>query len=144
MAANKTLVARLTLKHADGFKMLIELHTDAGFNQFYRCYRQDGRKRKVFTRFDVRQYGIGEARDLDVMAAMRMKTNPQLSGPVIKIYKKREYKRLLTCAPDQLTGGLPNAGQHVAEGHHWDKTPVPSWINTTVRRREAALIGVRS
>lgn len=144
MSSAKTLVARLTLKHADGFKMLIELHTDANFNQFYRCYKQQGRKRKEFTRFDVRQYGIGEVRDLDVMAAMRMKTNPLLGSPVIKIYKKRAYKHLLTCAPDQLTGGLPNAGQHVPEGRHWAKAPIPSWINTNVRSREAALIGVRS
>lgn len=145
MAAAKTLVARLTLHLRDGSKKIVELHTDAAWHQFYRVYAQQGRRRKVLTGYARRQMNINDPRGLDVYEAQQRKGNPNITASAIKVYKKREYQRLLTCPPTDLRGGLAKTTP-VQMTHYWElhqeSIPVRNWPKYGVRQRELQKIGL--
>jgi hypothetical protein len=112
------VVARLTLTQPKNVKLIVEVPEDASFHNFYHWYRQEGRKRKVFLRTSSRNDGFGphwrapfEMPGLDVVAARVTGFNKSVTGVTIKILRKRKYNALLTCAPDELGNGLPQAAQ---------------------------------
>lgn len=145
----KTLVARLIMSTRDGTKIIVDVHTDAGFHEFYRCYTQQGRKRKRFTGYARRQYSLSDERGLHVLAAQKRRANPNITDAVIRVYKKRAYQRLLNCAPTELTGGLAKTGTPTESDHTypWLRTgaaiPAPNWPRPNVLKREDALRGGR-
>ena len=110
---NNTLVARLTVERANGWRTIVEIHADATFISFYRYYRQFGRKRstKEFVRSSSRTEYLSVINThlhkpgLDVIEA-RLKSFGQESNPVIKsklrIIRKRLYRKMLSARPDEL------------------------------------------
>jgi hypothetical protein len=108
-----TLVARLTLQKPNNQKLIVEVHEGADFHRFYQWFSKDGRKRKVALRTSNRNDGITlhwrapfEPVGLEAVAARTVAWNKTITGVTIKIFKKRAYQRMTTCAPDEL-GPLP-------------------------------------
>ena len=114
---SKTVLARMTItRRGSSKRTIIEVHSDASFNKFYTWYSQEGRKHKRFIMTSHRGDGIMpyyrqafEAPGLEVLAESLPTRIRDFENAQIKIFKKREYKRLLNCAADQLGGGLPKA-----------------------------------
>ncbi len=125
---NRNLVARLTMTRRSGKKLIVEVHEDAGWSTFYHWFEVDvDSKKKMFLRNSDRNNSCNplfETPGLEQVAALVTKTFDKLAAhPVpkhalywspsqivdtqIKIYRKRLYKKLLGCAPDQLPGGGP-------------------------------------
>lgn len=126
MAKTKSnVVARLTMTHRDGKQFIVEVCADAGLRDFFRWYRSEkGKRKKSFLRGEHRPY---PAKDLKFIAARTIAsvknldafakrvggpldntwTHKQIVSSRIVVYKKVEYKRLLTCPTDQLPGYKP-------------------------------------
>jgi hypothetical protein len=142
----------MTITKQSGPKLIVEVHTDAGFLNFYNWYTQDGRKRKKFVRTSHRGDGLERHYDhnttpgLELIAkGMQALANSMdrmahdyrraaLSKPiadyhiisaVIKVYKKRLYAKLLNCPPNELNGGLVKAVSTAPENHHWERSETP-------------------
>ncbi len=109
------IVARMTItKRASSKRLIVEVHEDASFHQFYRWYSQEGRKRKRFIRNSPRNDGLNytKAQDqpgLDVLSDRQTSFNKDIETVTIKIFQKRMYNRLLNCAPEALGNGMPVA-----------------------------------
>lgn len=119
--AGSTLIARLTMTHVDGDQTIVEIHTDAGFHDFYRWYRRGkSRRDKLF----VRNINRNDAINLQALAERvtaqfeRIANQPKamhapawtgrkISSFKIIIFKKRQYVRFLACAADKLPGYKP-------------------------------------
>jgi hypothetical protein len=173
MGAQNTLVARLTLTKRDGSKLIVEVHTDAGFHNFYRWHTQQGRKRKVLVRTSNRNDGLErydqmtkpglseivkrmQATDRNNAAFSKihrpahMLNQPavnSITSAVLKVYKKRLYAKLLSCPPTELNDGLTKAISTLPENHHWERSETPilvgNWPSSSLRNREAQLAGGR-
>lgn len=97
------VIARLTLTRQDNTRMIVEIHRDARFASFYHIFRQQGNKRS--TKKQVRIGGRREASSLEGVA-INWKMRERADNPIIdiklKIYRRREYRRLITARPDEL------------------------------------------
>jgi len=120
---NKNLVvARMIITfHGSAKKVIVEVHSDASFNKFYTWYSQIGRQNKSKIMNTHRGYGIEpywrqafETPGLELVSARYTSGRKDVKDVQIKIFRKREYNQLLTCAPDQLGGGLPQAADTAA------------------------------
>lgn len=109
------VVARMTIvKRGSSKRLIVEIHEDASFHQFYRWYSQEGRKHKRFMRSSQRNDGLPFTRaqsrpGLDVLAERQQSFNKDIENVTIKIFQKRTYNRLLNCRPDELGKGMPEA-----------------------------------
>lgn len=111
------VVARMTVTfEGSAKKVIVEVHSDASFNKFYTWYSQIGRKNKSKIMTSHRGYGIEphwrqafETPGLELVSARYTSGRKDVKDVQIKIFRKREYNQLLTCAPDQLGAGLPKA-----------------------------------
>lgn len=111
------VVARMTVTfEGSAKKVIVEVHSDASFNKFYTWYSQIGRKNKSKIMTTHRGYGIEphwrqafETPGLELVSARYTSGRKDVKDVQIKIFRKREYNQLLTCAPDQLGAGLPKA-----------------------------------
>ncbi len=116
------VVARMTIvKRGSSKRMIVEIHEDASFHQFYRWYMQEGRKHKRFVRGSQRNDGLPFTRaqnqpGLDVLAERQQSFNKDIEKVTIKIFQKRIYNHLLNCRPDELGNGMPTA-------HHQNLRP---------------------
>lgn len=117
-----TVLARLVVNRANGKRMIVEVHSDATFCQFYKFYMQDGSRRSTKRQFRTanrneglrhinahdQQPGLGAiAKQITrTSAAFLMRSEDGHINPVVsiklRIFKKRAYERLLRLAPDQL------------------------------------------
>lgn len=106
------IVARLTVTRQNGQKIIVEVADGATFHKFYTYYRQTGNRRstKYFLRSGSRNDGLtGSAHakqaGLEALArqigSITLMNNPVVSSK-IRIIKKRAYRKLTTCSPDQL------------------------------------------
>jgi len=114
------VVARLTITRADNQKLIIEVHSNATFSNFYQYYRQTGNRRSTKTFIHVRSRNEGlryinahrQIPGLEVLAERITSSNKVFYGqdgkakernPVtsikLRIIRKREYKKLLNAAP---------------------------------------------
>lgn len=104
------VVARLTAIRKVGTKIIIEVHSDASFGDFYQYFTQDGNRRSTKTR--IRQSSRNEGLHpwhrvyrmqpgLEVLAT-RMLDQKQFVSVKVRILKKRVYRQLLEAAPDVL------------------------------------------
>ena len=109
------------MTHVDGDQTIVEIHTDAGFHDFYRWYRRGkSRRDKLFVRCLKRN----DARDLQAVADRvtkqfdRIAAQPKvpnaptwagrkIANTKIIIFKKRLYTRFLVCGTDKLPGYKP-------------------------------------
>lgn len=102
------VVARLTVKRANGRRTIVEVYADASFHSFFHFFVQEGNRRS--TRQSLRtasrnegiflgNFGLGAIEEK--LCHFGNKTNPVVSSK-LRILKKRAYKRLLTISPDQL------------------------------------------
>ena len=111
------VVARMTITfHGSKRKVFVEVHSDASFQKFYIWYSQLGRGNKTQISTSHRGYGISrhwrqafDAPSLEVVGDHYASMRKDVKSIVIKVFQKREYNRLLNCAPDELYGGLPKA-----------------------------------
>ena len=111
------VVARMTITfHNSKRRVFVEVHQDASFQKFYTWYSQLGRENKHQILTTHRGYGIAkhwrqpfETPGLELVGEYYAKMRKDVKDIKIKIFRKREYNRLLNCAPDELTGGLPKA-----------------------------------
>lgn len=111
------VVARMTVTfEGSAKKVIVEVHSDASFNKFYTWYSQIGRKNKSKIMTSHRGYGIEphwrqafETPGLELVSARYTSGRKDVKDVQIKIFRKREYNQLLTCAPDLLGAGLPKA-----------------------------------
>lgn len=128
------VVARMTItKRGSSKKTIIEVHSDASFKKFYTWYSQDGRQKKRFIMTSHRGDGITpywrqafEKPGLDVLGDSLQDRMKDIESVQIKVFKKREYKWLLTCAPDQLSEGLGmgTRTQEILEERKQNRIPV--------------------
>lgn len=107
------ILARLTIERKNGARILVEIQSDATFIEFYRLYRQDGRKRstKALIRTASRNEGLQVINahlhepGLEKVA-VKLSMFQQESNPVVRqtlrIIRKRAYRKLLHMAPDAL------------------------------------------
>lgn len=114
MRKTSNVVARLTAAHHTGRRIIIEVHEDASFHQFFRYYAQDGNRRstKKEMRRASRNEGLRPAQrapwmrpGLDVLAKDLQTAHPwrpACTDVRIRILKKRLYRRLLEARPDEL------------------------------------------
>lgn len=120
------IAARLTMTKRSGRKTIMEVHEDAGWSTFYSWYEQDGRRKKVFLRHSDRnncgnpyrqEPGLEQvaAKQKEIFDNLARHPNPkhaafwamqQIVEIRIKVFKKRLYRKLLTCAPDELPGRM--------------------------------------
>ena len=144
-----TLVARLTMTHADGDQTIVEIHNDAGLRDFYRWYRR-GKSRRI--KYFVRNTGRNDATDLQALAGRVAKqfdylagqklamhastwTGRKITNTKIIIFKKRQYRRFLECPTDQLPGYRPVIDRGTPGSECW----IPS-----ERRRSGISLGYTS
>lgn len=112
------VVARLTIVRADNSRLIIEVHNDSTFSEFFHYYKQAGMKRstKVLAFTRSRNQGLShinaqqQTPGLEVIAnsitassraflgEQNGKTNP-VTSMKLRILRKREYKKLLHAAP---------------------------------------------
>lgn len=117
------VVARMTITFKGSAKsMIVEVHDNSTFSDFYRFYSQVGRKRKQLMRTANRNEGITPHHTasrvkpgLEVLAERMPTYMKNINSVHIKVFKKRVYNRMLNCAPDQL-GALPKNDLRIA---HW-------------------------
>lgn len=114
------VVAQLTINRANNIKLIIEVHKDANFSNFYRYYRQTGNRwsTKEFIHTKSRNEGLNyinahrQTPGLEVLAERITSSNKVFYGrdgqakernPItsmkLRIIRKREYRRLLNAAP---------------------------------------------
>lgn len=107
------VIARMTIvKRGSAKRLIVEVHEDASFHQFYRWYSQEGRKHKRFIRGSQRNDGLPFTRaqnqpGLDVLAERQQSFNKDIENVTIKVFQKRIYNHLLNCRPDELGNGMP-------------------------------------
>lgn len=130
------VLARLTVSRADGSKLIVEVHTDATFHNFYRFYSQQGAKRstKKFLRFASRNEGMHPVNqhrqvpglDLVMYGLIHNRLGSPVTNASIRYIGKKAYKKLTHASPDQL--GLTKVSAM------FDKKPIPapSWISTKI------------
>lgn len=113
----KDVVARMIVTFVGSKKkVIVEVHQDASFQKFYTWYSQIGRNHKNQIMTSHRGYGIDPhwrqafaTPGLELVADRYTRTRRDVDNVVIKVFRKREYNRMLNCAPDELAGGLPKA-----------------------------------
>jgi len=107
------VVARLTITRANGKRTIIEIHQGATFHKFYNFFTQDGARRS--TKRQLRTASRNEylpvinahlhQPGLDViekqLKGVLAQTNPVVKT-ILRIIKKRAYKKLLNASPDAL------------------------------------------
>ena len=110
---SKTVVARMTVTRADNSKVIVEIHSDATFIQFYHFYTQQGNKRstKTETRTASRIEGMPHVNahlytpGLETVRKV-FERPTQWAAPVrsikLRILRRRMYRELLQKAPDVL------------------------------------------
>jgi hypothetical protein len=97
------VIARLTLTRQDNTKVIVEVHRGARYAIFYHVFMQQGNKRS--TKRQVRIGSRAEGRNLEEIAikwSVRDLLNNPITSARIKIYYKREYRRLVSARPDEL------------------------------------------
>ena len=102
------IVARLTAIRTVGVKTIIEIHADATFSNFYKWYVQGNRRStKTFIRTANRNESLPyinahlHTPGLEAVKS-RLESMKQFTSVSIRIYRKRDYRKLITAAPDQL------------------------------------------
>ncbi len=139
------VIARMTIvKRGTSKRTIVEIHEDASFHQFYRWYSQEGRRHKRFVRGSQRSDGLHFTRaqgrpGLDVLAERQQSFNKDIEKVTIKIFQKRIYKHLLTCAADQLTNGLPTTQSQGLRATPPERLPA---TYTTLQKRMDLMTGV--
>ncbi len=116
------VVARMIVTfHGSAKKVIVEVHSDATFNKFYTWYSQVGRKNKSKIMTSHRGYGVEThwrqafvTPGLELVSARYTSGRKDVKDVQVKIFRKREYNQLLTCAPDLLGAGLPKAADTAA------------------------------
>lgn len=105
------VIARLTAIRNVGVRTIIEVCEDASFQNFYRYYTQDGRRRstKKLIRIANRNEGLQPWHrayrlqpGLEVIAE-RMRTGQQFVSVKVRVLKKRKYQQLLNAAAVGVT-----------------------------------------
>jgi hypothetical protein len=109
------VVARLTITRQNGWRTIVEVHSDATFATFYRFFRQFEGKRS--SKEQIRAAHRNEGVQLSVFAQAAQKPGLELiaqrleacgapSNPVVKktlrIIKRRAYRKLINARPDEL------------------------------------------
>lgn len=104
---NNNLVARMTIRKNGKLTMTVEIHTDAGHNDFYHWMKSNGIGRgRLQVRTSNRNDGQAwthQPRGLEVLAK-RFVNGEQIK---ITILKKRLYKKFLSCPIRDLPGFSP-------------------------------------
>jgi len=110
---SSNVIARLTVTRQNGIRSIFEIHEDATFHHFYKVFQQNGSKRstKALVRTASRNEGLNpvnahlQTPGLEFMAVRLMhlqaESNPVVSTR-IRYFSKRAYRKMITCAPDQL------------------------------------------
>lgn len=104
------VLARLTIEREVGVKTIIEVHADATFSRFYHFYTQDGRRRS--TKKHIRQanrneglhpwYAAYRAEPGLEVFAKRFRQMPNVKKVSLRIIRRRDYRKALEAAPDEL------------------------------------------
>lgn len=131
MSTKSTVIARLTITHKNDSKTVIEIHSDAGYRDFYRWYKRAAGKRNKVA---VRTADRNDVKDLAALA-IRLEEHFQrqadyavvnqnkgvdrkavshwdelrVIGAKIVILQKRAYKRMLESQIQDLPGYKPVA-----------------------------------
>lgn len=108
-----SVIARLSIEYKSGRREAIEIQAGATFHAFYSCYLYTSKRKKVIQSTQNRNYHNNPAYasaglvgvEKIVRSSWKAQQDP-VTSTSIKIYKKRLYKKMLTCAPDQLGSGL--------------------------------------
>jgi hypothetical protein len=115
-APKPSVVARLTVTRKNGWKTIVEIHSNARFHSFFHYYKQFANKRstKELIRTASRNEGGLRTSGLDAIERKLMFYQNQ-SNPVIRssirIIRKRTYRKLLSARPDEL--GLTHTEVHL-------------------------------
>lgn len=118
MRKKSPVVAKAIMVYTDGHKLIVEVHEDSGYSNFYRWYRQDGRKRKVHLRDSSRQ--LKYADNLDVVLARQLRAfGAQIVSHKITVLQKRKYALLLGTASSALPGGRLAKTQTMNASGQW-------------------------
>lgn len=108
-----TILARLTIERRNGARLIVEIQADATFIEFYRIYRQDGRKRstKRLIRTASRNEGLptinahrhepGLEKVAQKLTTFQQESNPA-TRQSLRIIRKRAYRTALHMDPSAL------------------------------------------
>lgn len=114
MKTKAIVIARLTIEYRSTRREAIEIHADSTFHAFYKWYHYTGKIKKTLASTLNRNFSgspVPASAGLVYVESLVRKSWKAQQDPVIKatikIYKKRLYKKFLTCGPDQLGKGLP-------------------------------------
>lgn len=121
-----SVIARLTMSHQDGSQTVVEIHTDASHDNFFRWYKRQPEKRnKTFVRTSQRSRSIKDDASLEALAQTLIKhfegmakvipttrSAPRFDGRLVTghkiiIIKKKLYRRFLECSVEKLPGYRP-------------------------------------
>ena len=112
------VLARLTASKTDGSKSIIEVHKDSTFHEFYFWYNQIGNSRKVFLRTSSRIEGIYPHYTAAKTGAglhlifIRLQGTKRYNDILIKVFKKKIYRKMVHCAPDDpILGEFPKSSE---------------------------------
>ncbi len=148
-----SVVARITATRADGQKLIVEVHSDATFQEFYHFYTQAGARRSTKQPAKYRTvvnrneglYPLHRAYyitpGLDKIAEM-LESSGQYQTIKFYVIMKRLYKKLINAPADEIGGGL---------SIQWRRSETPKPIlrypvripsnHTTIERKVSILLG---
>jgi hypothetical protein len=121
------IVAKLVMTYRDGHQLIVEVHENPGYSDFYRWYRREGKKRKTLLRTSSRELKV--ATDLETVQARQLRAfGKDIVEHKIVILRKRLYRKLINCSSDALPGG---------KGISIHSTPYQHPVNQPVGRDHA-------
>lgn len=125
---SKTVVALMTVTRADNSKVIVEIHIDATFSQFYHYYTQTGNKRS--TKKEIRTASRNEglphvnahlyAPGLEAVRAQFERNQSigkiaAINSIKVRILRRKMYRELMSKAADLLGITKANAGLFMAK-----------------------------
>ena len=119
------VVAQAIMRYKDGHQVIIEVCSDAGYQDFYRWYRQSAGPR-LYIRSSNREMKASPTLESVVAAQMRAFGKSIASHEII-IINPDEYNVLLNCPSSDLPGGGPatsHGGRLPSWTEHRESLPV--------------------
>jgi hypothetical protein len=133
MPVSKHIVARLSIVTADGTSFY-EIHDNSTFYRFYKFYfAKRGTRKRREGEFHRNRNEAKSLEELQAHLIKRWKGATVLSSK-ITIYRKKLYKKFLTCPTDELPGGLTRVFPLRRAGSE-GKVSLPIYGHTTLQKR---------
>lgn len=122
------VLGKLVAIKRDGSKIIVEVHKNSTFHKFYFWYSQIGNSRKILLRTSSRiaeiypHYTAARVGAGLHLILFRLNGNKDIKEIFIKISKKKIYRKMIHCSPDDpILGEFPKS-----QREHSDQS-LPIW-----------------